>query len=236
MLIGIVLGEKANNPSLVYILYVLFTLITAVFCFLLAKLDTNIATKQTLLENEKSSFMPQKNWQMWLSMFLLQFSFGAFYNFFTIYETTHGISLTTTTYLWGFGVLCEIAMFLFQGKFIDRINPINVIKFTIAATVVRWSLLYIFPYSLTASFISQSIHAVNFALYTTAVFLYLAKTYPDSKKLAQMFFYGIAYGLGGFLGAIFSGYFYSEKIYLYSAVSALLALIVLLPQKKVLLN
>jgi PPP family 3-phenylpropionic acid transporter len=226
MLIGIALGEYANSATLVYVLYVLFSLITLIFCFFLSSLDVKQPNTD---ENKvaKVKFNPFADWPMWVSMFLLQFSFGAFYNFFTIYETSHGISLSTTTYLWAFGVICEIVMFLVQGRFIDRINPVSVIKFTTIVTVIRWMLLYIFPSSLFASFVSQSFHAINFALYTTAVFLYISHKFKDNKKLAQMFFYGVSYGLGGFLGALFSGYFYSQNIYLYSAIAAFFGFVVL---------
>ncbi len=231
MLIGIVLGDNAGSAFLVYILYVIFMFVTMVFCFWLSKFE--IHHPVDINPKEQKAFNPLPEWQMWLSMFLLQFSFGAFYNFFTIYETAHGISLVATTYLWAFGVLCEIVMFLFQGKFIDKIEPVTVIKFTMLATVFRWLILYLFPSSIIASFVSQSFHALNFALYTTAVFLYLSTTYKESKKLAQMFFYGISYGLGGYLGAIFSGYFYSEQIYLYSAISAFIGFVIFfIPQNQ----
>jgi len=225
MLIGIVIGEHANSTVLVYTLYVLFSVLTVLLCFLLSEFD--LGTKHTQDEIAASTFNPWPHWRIWASMFLLQFSFGAFYNFFTIYETSHGISLEFTTYLWAFGVLCEIAMFLAQGRFIDRIEPFTVIKYTTLATVARWMLLYIFPESLASSFVSQAFHALNFALYTTAVFLYLARTYPNNKKLAQMFFYGISYGLGGFLGALFAGATYGEYLYLYSAGFAFLGFAVL---------
>ena len=58
----------------------------------------------------------------------MQMSFGAFYNFFTIYETEHGISLEMTSYLWSFGVICEILMLYFQAPLLKN-NLLNVIKF-----------------------------------------------------------------------------------------------------------
>jgi len=40
-----------------------------------------------------------RHWPLWSAFFLMQVSFGGFYNFFTIYETAHGISLETTSWL-----------------------------------------------------------------------------------------------------------------------------------------
>jgi MFS transporter, PPP family, 3-phenylpropionic acid transporter len=225
MLIGIVIGDHASSTALVYTLYIVFSVLTVLFCFLLSRFDSGTSHEQSQLEI--STFNPRPHWRIWVSMFFLQFSFGAFYNFFTIYETSHGISLSMTTYLWAFGVLCEIVMFVVQGRFIDRIEPFMIIKYTTLATVARWLLLYIFPDSLISSFVSQAFHALNFALYTMAVFLYLARTYPNNKKLAQMFFYGISYGLGGFLGALFAGATYGDSLYLYSAIFAFFGFAVL---------
>jgi PPP family 3-phenylpropionic acid transporter len=38
---------------------------------------------------------------------------------------------------------------------------------------------------------------------------------------------GIAYGLGGFIGALIAGYTYGENLFLYSFIIALIAFIVL---------
>jgi MFS transporter, PPP family, 3-phenylpropionic acid transporter len=225
MLIGIAIGDYANSAAFVYALYIVFSALTVLFCILLSRFDNGVAHEQN--QFEISAFNPRPHWRIWASMFFLQFSFGAFYNFFTIYETSHGISLIMTTYLWAFGVLCEIVMFVAQGRFIERVEPFTIIKYTTLATVIRWLLLYLFPTSLASSFASQAFHALNFALYTMAVFLYLARTYPNNKKLAQMFFYGISYGLGGFLGALFAGVTYGESLYLYSALFAFLGFAVL---------
>jgi len=171
--------------------------------------------------NENFSFI--KYWPFWASLFFMQMSFGGFYNFFTIYETEHGISLEMASYLWSFGVICEILMLYFQAPILKN-NLLNIIKFCVAITVIRWLMLYAYPDSLTITFISQSIHAFSFGLYHSAVIIYLYTLY-DNKKLAQQFMYGVAYGLGGFIGALIAGYVYGEYIFVYSAVFTLISFI-----------
>lgn len=68
----------------------------------------------------------------------MQVSFGAFYNFFTIYETAHGMSLETTSYLWAFGVICEIILFYFQAPLLSRFSLINLVKLGVFLTALRW--------------------------------------------------------------------------------------------------
>ncbi|MBN2721389.1 MAG: MFS transporter [Campylobacterales bacterium] len=155
----------------------------------------------------------------WISIFLLQVSFGGFYNFFTIYETSHGISLEVTSWMWSFGVICEIAMLYFQGPLLHR-NLLSIIKFATFITALRWLILYLYPSSTELIFASQSLHAFSFALYHTAAISYVFTLYSQ-KKLAQQFFLGIAFGLGASVGALVAGKFYGDMLF---AIEALIAL------------
>lgn len=162
-----------------------------------------------------------RHWAFWLSAFLLQLSFGGFYNFFTIYETAHGISLEMTSWLWSFGVLCEIAMLYWQGPLLRR-DLLGLLEFAVATTVLRWGILWLWPDSLPAAFIAQSLHAVNFALYYSAAIAYIFELYRQ-KKLAQQFFLGITFGLGGSLGALLAGWIYEwapQELFLVEAFVA----------------
>ncbi len=163
---------------------------------------------------------------LWVSIFLMQVSFGAFYSFFTIYESAHGVSLTTISYLWTFGVVCEILLFYYQARFLQ--HPLmKIIRFTVLMTSVRWLLVFAFPDNLTILFISQSFHALSFALYHTATLSYLSSLYTN-KKLAAQFYYGIGFGLGGFFGSLLAGYTYGPWLFLVSALVAAGAFVALL--------
>lgn len=159
----------------------------------------------------------------WISVFLMQVGFGGFYNFFTIYETTHGISLEVISWMWSFGVVCEIVMLYFQGPLLER-NLLKILMLAILVTVARWLLLYLYPSSIEVTFASQSLHAVSFALYHTASISYVFTLYTQ-KRLAQQFFLGIAFGLGGCVGAILAGQIYGESMFLVEAIITLLAFV-----------
>ena len=218
MLISLVLAKFLSEPSIAIHYYLALNILTVIFALLLLKFDVQNETKQS---DEPFSFF--KYWQFWLSLFFMQVSFGAFYNFFTIYETEHGISLEMTSYLWSFGVVCEILMLYFQAPLLKN-NLLNVIKFCLGITVFRWVLLYLYPDSLNVTFFTQSLHAFSFGLYHSAVIMYLYSLY-ENKKLAQQFMYGVAYGLGGFIGAFLAGAVYGEYLFLYSALFALLSFV-----------
>jgi PPP family 3-phenylpropionic acid transporter len=220
MVISLVLARFLTSPEIALHFYLAVTILTAIFAMLLIKHD--IEYKSTPIE-EKFSFL--KYWPFWLSLFFMQMSFGGFYNFFTIYETEHGISLEMTSYLWSFGVICEILIFYFQAPLLKN-NLLAVIKFCVGVTAFRWLILYFYPDSLTITFISQSIHAFSFGLYHSAVIMYLYSLY-ENKKLAQQFMYGVAYGLGGFVGAFVAGWVYGEYLFIYSALFAFISLLAL---------
>jgi PPP family 3-phenylpropionic acid transporter len=172
-------------------------------------------------ESERA-FSLARHWAFWTSAFLLQVSFGGFYNFFTIYEAAHGMSQATISYLWSFGVLIEIVMLYYQGPLLQRDLP-GLIQFATLTAVVRWSMLWLWPESLIVSYASQTLHAFSFALYYTATIAYVYQLYTQ-KKLAQQFYLGITFGLGGSVGAALSGRIYdwhSEWMFLFSAVVAL---------------
>lgn len=228
--IALLLGQFLSSAFIAIHYYLAVNVLTVIFALLLLKYD-DVSHDESITDETFSFF---KYWPFWISLFFMQLSFGGFYNFFTIYETEHGISLEMTSYLWSFGVLCEIILLYFQAPLLKR-NLLNIIKFSVAVTVLRWFLLYAYPDNLALTFFTQSIHAFSFGLYHSAVIMYLYTLY-ENKKLAQQFMYGVAYGLGGFLGALIAGWVYGEYLFLYSVVFSAFALVFLynqrLPNKK----
>ncbi len=224
--IALWLGKVLETPyeALYYLSAMAF--LTLIFGALLTKYDTTSHESA----HDDASFSLTKYWAFWSSIFLMQVGFGGFYNFFTIYETSHGISLEMTSWMWSFGVICEIVMLYFQGPLLQR-NLLNILQFATLVTSMRWMMLYLFPDSVTLTFASQSLHAISFALYHTAAITYVFSLYTQ-KKLAQQFFLGIAFGLGGSVGALLSGQIYGEKMFLVEAIITFMAFVVLWVHQK----
>ncbi len=224
--IALWLGKVLSSPHETLYYLASTALFTLIFGLFLIQYD-NISHTST---QEDSSFSLLKYWAFWSSVFLMQVGFGGFYNFFTIYETSHGISLETTSWMWSFGVFCEIIMLYFQGALLQR-NLLHILQFATLVTAFRWLLLYLYPASIPIVFAAQSLHAISFALYHTAAITYVFSLYTQ-KKLAQQFFLGIAFGLGGFVGALLSGKIYGEYLFLIEAAITLMAFFVLIIHQK----
>ena len=224
--IALLLGKVLDSPyeALYYLSAMAF--LTLTFGAFLTKYDT---TSHSSAQDD-ASFSLTKYWAFWTSIFLMQVGFGGFYNFFTIYETSHGVSLEMTSWMWSFGVICEVFMLYFQGPLLQR-NLLHILQFATLVTALRWLILYLYPESIPFTFAAQSLHAISFALYHTAAITYVFSLYTQ-KKLAQQFFLGIAFGLGGSVGAILSGQFYGEYLFLVEAIITFLAFLTLLLHQK----
>lgn len=184
-----------------------------------AVLSAAALPKQEKTEGESEFHLYKSDIFFWLSAILAQLSFGAFYAFFTVFETEHGMSVSDVTLLWSIGVVAEIVMFLFQGTLLKKLDPLFIMKLSVAILAARWLVLDIFPGNFAATFAAQLTHALTFALYTTAAFVFIFSRYRN-KTMAQMQFYGLSYGLGGFFGSLLAGSLYGENLFLYSAIFA----------------
>lgn len=221
ILVALVLVKFLSAAQIALNYLLVLTFLTAIIAFAIA---LNVHTKREKTEEVKNDISLLQDWRLWLGLTLMQVSFGSFYNFFTIYETDFGVSLDMTIYLWSFGVIIEIIMLFFQGRLL-RFNLLTILQITTLVTALRWFLVYSFPQDLPILFFTQSLHALSFALFHSAAISYLFHTYKH-RGLAQQFFSGITYGLGGFSGALLAGYVYEyfpRELFLSSAFIAFLA-------------
>jgi PPP family 3-phenylpropionic acid transporter len=200
-------------------IYVGTITLTLLFGLLLSKNITT--TVKIITKSEKQNRF--KHIELWIGLFLVQVGFGGFYNFFTIFEGEHGISLDVITYLWAFGVIAEIVMFMFQTKFL-HLPLLTLMKLSIFLTAIRWLMVSLYPENIMILYASQSLHAFSLALLHTVSITYIFSLYKENQKLAQQFYLGITFGLGMFIGSLLSGAVYGEHIFTVMSLVTLLAL------------
>jgi PPP family 3-phenylpropionic acid transporter len=223
ILVALVLVKFLTSPDVALAFLTLFTLFSSILAFYIARASQK---KHKGVEGDSEQITLLRHWKLWLGLTLMQVSFGAFYNFFTLYETSYGVSLDMTINLWVFGVVVEIAMLYFQGRLL-KFDLVMLLKLTTLSTVFRWLLLYLYPQNLPILFFSQSLHALSFALFYSSAISYLHQLYSN-KVLAQQFFSGVTFGLGGLVGALSFGYIYEfdrELTFLVASFVALVAFV-----------
>ena len=221
ILVALVLVKFLSSADIALNYLLILTFTTSMTAFVIARKADTLLDRSEDDTNDINIF---SDWKLWAGLTLMQVSFGSFYNFFTIYETDHGISLDMTIYLWSFGVIVEIFMLYYQGALLRR-NLLLILQFATFITSIRWFLLYLFPENLTILFFTQTIHAFSFALFHSAAISYLYHLYIH-KSLAQQLFSGITYGFGAFMGALIAGYvyeYYPKYLFLSAAIIALMA-------------
>ncbi|MDP1784681.1 MAG: MFS transporter [Sulfuricurvum sp.] len=224
--VALVLVRYLDEPKIGIDFLIAMALASSILGGLIGSLENKKSAAIAEISDQSQTFNPLAHLSLWIGFLLMQVSFGPFYNFFTIYATDHGVSLNTTVWLWSFGVLAEIIMFYFQGPLL-RFNLFRLLQLTALFTAIRWLIVALFPENLTLLFFAQSLHALSFALFHTAAISILFSLYR-SKRLAQQFFFGISYGLGGFLGALGAGVLYQYApawLFVGGAIAALAAAI-----------
>ncbi len=218
--VALVLVRWLSSPQIGIDFLIAMAMGTLIFGAIIGSKYKNSKTSEC--DEKECVFNPFSHVYLWVGFFLMQVSFGPFYNFFTIYVTDHGLSLDTTVWLWSFGVIAEIVMFYFQGALLRR-NLYVILWITAFITALRWLMVALFPNSLPLLGLSQSLHAFSFALFHTAAISTLYSLY-SARRLSQQFFFGISYGLGGFAGALGAGILYQYTppyLFIGGAVAAL---------------
>ena len=232
--VAFVLAKVLSSANVALLFLAVSSFLTMFFGLYLAKYNVEKKESKQEQKEDNKSFSLVKYWAFWASVFLFHFSFGGFYNFFTIYETSQGISLDVVSYLWIFGVLCEIVMLTLQGPLLAKYNLLTLLNIATLSAVFRWLLIAFFPSNVFIVALSQATHALSFALYYTATISYVYTIYSQ-KKLAQQFLLGVGFGLGGALGAAVAGVVYKispSGLFVFESFIALLASILLVIHKK----
>jgi len=125
-------------------------------------------------------------------------------------------------------------MLIFQGGLLRNFNLLSLLLVTTLSAVFRWLIVALYPENLALIMLAQATHALNFALYYTASMAYVYTLYSQ-KRLAQQFYLGIGFGLGGAVGAIVSGLIYKVSpsgLFVFEALIAMLSALLLIIHKK----
>lgn len=158
---------------------------------------------------------------------LSQLSFAPYYNFFTLFLEHHGHTRGTAGFLWALAVLAEIGLFLLMGRLISAIGARKLMLMVLVATAVRWALTPLLVDSLPLMILLQLSHALTFGAYHSLAVYYVQQYFPGSMQgRGQAFYNAAAYGVGGSVGSLASGYIWEhlspEAVFYAAGLAALL--------------
>ena len=166
-----------------------------------------------------------------LVCFLVQASHGPYYAFFSIYMERFGYSTTLIGQLWALGVFAEIIIFMLVPMLLPRFGARTLLLAAIVLTTLRWLLTALFPDRLGVMIFSQTLHAASFGLYHAVMIALIHSLFVGAHQgRGQALYSSISFGAGGAVGALLSGYLWTDMgpraMFLVAAVTSLAALLV----------
>ncbi|MGU9977912.1 MAG: MFS transporter [Candidatus Oxydemutatoraceae bacterium WSBS_2016_MAG_OTU14] len=166
--------------------------------------------------------------------FLMQFSHGPYYAFFSIYLRENGYSDTWIGQIWALGVLAEIIVLLFMYRLIPRWGAPVLMGVAVFATVVRWVLLAYFPQNIGMLISVQLLHALTVGVYHAASIHLIDFFFTRGVEgRGQALFSTVSFGAGGTLGVFLSGALWEKiggaQVFLIAGLASLIALFFVIP-------
>jgi len=142
------------------------------------------------------------------SAFLMLFSHGTYYGFFSIHLENLGFSGSFIGIAWALASVAEIFVMVNSDRILKRFSYKNILIFSFIIAVTRWGILY-FSTSAYLILFSQMLHAVTYGAFHVASILYMDKLTPkDAKTTGQAVNNAVTYGFGIMAGFLFNGYYF----------------------------
>jgi PPP family 3-phenylpropionic acid transporter len=142
------------------------------------------------------------------SAFLMLFSHGTYYGFFSIHLDNLGFKGSFIGIAWALASVAEIFVMVNSERMLKRFSYENILIFSFIIAVIRWEILY-FATSAYLILFSQLLHALTYGAFHVASILYMDKLTPkDAKTMGQAVNNAVTYGFGIMAGFLFNGYFF----------------------------
>lgn len=202
----VALGYVFNTEPYAYLPYVVSSLLVAIWLMSLSVPES--AAGHLTLDHEPIRNVLRKPHVMGLLMvcFCMQASHGPYYAFYNLYMARFGYSTDLIGWFWGIGVAVEVVVFLIMHRLFRRFSLRNLLMWSLALAVLRWSLIAAYPDILPVAMIAQIFHAATFGLFhATAIRLIHEHFRGAHQGRGQALYSSVSYGAGGALGSFYGG-------------------------------
>lgn len=138
--------------------------------------------------------------------FLVQFSHGPYYTFYSVLMEQVGFSRGEIGVLWAVGVVAEVVIFIYMHRLIQRFGLRNIMLISLWLCVVRWMTIGAVPDLLPLMVAAQLLHAATFGcLHAVGIALVYRYFADRTHGQGQALFSSFGFGAGGAAGALVSG-------------------------------
>ncbi|MCF5802083.1 MFS transporter [Pseudomonas tremae] len=142
----------------------------------------------------------------YISVALMLFSHGPYYTFLTLRLEALGYSRGLIGMLWAVGVVAEVLMFMAMSRILQRFSVRQVLFASFLLAALRWLLLGLFAEHLPALLVAQVMHAATFGSFHAAAIHFVQRSFGPRQQGQGQALYAALSGVGGALGALYSGY------------------------------
>ncbi|MDT4817695.1 putative 3-phenylpropionic acid transporter [compost metagenome] len=167
----------------------------------------------------------------YLCVGLMQLSHGPYYSFQTIYLESLGYSRGLIGQLWALGVVAEVLLFLVMARILARYSVRVVLLASFLIAALRWLLLGNFADQLPVLLFAQLLHAFTFGSFHAAAIHFVQRRFGPRQQGQSQALYAALAGIGGALGALYSGYSWSSLgpvwTYVIASLAALAAAVII---------
>jgi PPP family 3-phenylpropionic acid transporter len=165
-----------------------------------------------------------------VTLYFISFTFNN--NFLNIKISQVGLPQFTAGLMWTIGVLFEIFIMFFYGRFMKLASSKFWLSISIFAGTMRVFLIGISD-NIYVLYFANFLHGMAFGLFHLAMMYYINENISEELRLkAQSMYVAFAFGLGTILGSILSGitydYFGVNTTFLVASVFAFTSFIILL--------
>ncbi|WP_296128387.1 MFS transporter [Pseudomonas sp. Ga0074129] len=142
----------------------------------------------------------------YFSVALMQLSNGPYYTFLSLHLEALGYSRGVIGQLWALGVLAEIVLFMLMARLLARYSLRTVLLASFLITALRWLLLGNLAEYVPVLLFAQLMHAATFGSFHAAAMHFVQRSFADRQQGQGQALYAALAGVGGALGALYSGY------------------------------
>jgi PPP family 3-phenylpropionic acid transporter len=207
ILIVVITGRliDALSTEVIIILILAGSLIHA---FLSVNIPTVKHNRQTTFSASVRTMLNRRVIIFLSAAFLMLFSHGTYYGFFSIHLENLGFNGSFIGIAWALASVAEIFVMVNSERMLKRFSYDNILIFSFIIAVIRWGILY-FATSAYLILFSQFLHAMTYGAFHVASILYMDKLTPkDAKTMGQAVNNAVTYGFGIMAGFLFNGYFF----------------------------
>ena len=126
---------------------------------------------------------------------------GPQYAFFSLYLVDHGYSKAAVGWMWSFGVIAEIVVFLLMPALMRRYSLSGILLVCFAATAVRFLMIGWGVDSAPVLFAAQLLHGLSFGAYHAAAVTAIHRWFQGAHQVrGQAIYLSVSFGAGGVSG------------------------------------